>query len=226
MYKYLVINHIPRCGGSSLRKSFHDAAKNNNHFNKYPVYISSHTHNNICLHEDPYLIKSIHPDTLLFMDHSPSFFIEQSFNLDISLTYRAITIRNPVSRIISHIHFFYQNHIDTLPKVVLESYLSKYGNLTINYLTNINSSDESLKKKYSIAKKNLQEYNFIFKVEEQKLMEKFNSDNPFELHLSNHHLNKSPIDRNLHVSSKTKNIIYKHINYEIKLLENYYEMDI
>lgn len=57
-------------------------------------------------------------------------------------------------------------------------------------------------------------------------MEEFNSTNPFEIHLSNFHLNRSKIPDRKKISQKFKNIIYNNIKKEIKLLENYYEMDL
>jgi len=226
MSKYLVLNHIPRCGGSSLKKSIYDGIKDNSHFQQAPTYISEYTHSNICLYEKPHLIEAIHSDTLLFADHSPTFFIENNFKLPIEDTYRILTLRNPVSRIISHIRFFYSIHINDITKNVLVNYLEEFGNLTIDYLTKCQFSDISLQQKYKEAKKIIEDYQFYFQVEKQKLCEIFNSSNPFELHIPNYHINRSTISDMTVISSKTKNIIYSTIKPEIKLLEKYYEMDI
>lgn len=225
-YKYFVLNHIPRCGGSSLRQSFYEASRNNDYFTQYPIYISNFTHNNICLYENTHLIEAIHPDTIMFIDHSINHFIEDAFHLDSDIVYRALTLRNPIDRIISHIHYFYKKHIDTLPQIVLTQYLNQFGNMTIQYLTNYKHYHKNLADKYKIAKEELENYNFIFMLENQKLGEIFTDTNPFGLRLPNYHNNKSPIDTTLTVSAKTKNIIYQHINLEIKLLESFYEMDI
>ena len=228
MFKYLVLNHIPRCGGSSLRQSFFVASKTHDYFGSYPIYISGHSHGNICLYDNPHYIQSIHKDTLMFIDHSPAFFIEQAFNLNISETYRMLTIRNPIDRFISHIHFFYKQHIDSISKLSLQNQIDKFGHMTINYLTMAHNKhkDKSLNAKYKISQSLLKEYNFIFQVENQHLMEQFNSTNPFAIHIPNFHTNHSPIDSTLPVLQKTKNFIYKNIKLEIKLLEEFYEMDI
>jgi hypothetical protein len=226
MSKYLVLNHIPRCGGSSLRKSIYDGIKNNFRFQQAPAYISDYTHSNICLYEKPYLIESIHPDTLLFIDHSPSFFIEDNFKIPIDDTYRILTLRNPLSRIISHIHYFYGHHIDFISENILKNHLEQFGNLTISFLTKCRYPDLSIQKQYKEAKKIIKDYQFYFKVEDQKLCEVFNSTNPFELHIPNYHINRSAIDTKVNINQKTKNIIYENIKLEIKLLERYYEMDI
>jgi len=226
MAKYLILNHIPRCGGSSLRKSIYDGIKNNSHFRHDPAYISDHTHSNICLYEKPQLIEAIHPETLLFIDHSPAFFLEDNFNLPISDTYRIITLRNPLSRIISHIHFFYEQHIDTIPDNILINYLKQFGNLTIHFLTKYQYPNLSLQQQYKEAKNILKDYQFYFQVENQKLCEVFNSSNPFELHIPNYHINRSSIDSTIKINQITKNIIYNEIKLEIKLLEKYYEVDL
>ena len=225
MYKYLILNHIPRCGGSSIRKSIYNAIKTNNHFSQAPYYISEFSHANICLYDQPHLIEAIHPETLLFIDHSPSFFLEDIFKIPIDQTYRILTLREPLSRIVSHIHYFYNRHIDTLSEIILKNYLEKFGHMTIWYLTQHKHSNESLTKKYKIAKKTIKDYQFYFKVEDQKLCELFNDTNPFQLHIPNYHINHSPVDSSLPISQPIKNFIYKHIPLEIKLLEAYYEME-
>jgi hypothetical protein len=226
MPKYLVLNHIPRCGGSSLKKSIYDGIKNNAYFQQTPAYISEYTHSNICLYEKPHLIEAIHGDTLLFIDHSPTFFIENNFKLPIENTYRILTLRNPVSRIISHIHFFYTTHINHITKDILINYLEQFGNLTIDYLTKCQFPDIPLQQKYKEAKKIIEDYQFYFQVEKQKLCEIFNSSNPFELHIPNYHINRSLVNTMAEINPKVKNIIYSTIKPEIKLLEKYYEMDL
>ena len=144
MSKYLILNHIPRCGGSSLRKGIYEGLKNNEYFQQAPYYISQYSHANICLYEQTHLIEAIHPDTLLFIDHSPTFFIEDTFNLNLEDSYRILTLRNPLSRIVSHVHFFYTKHIDTLPGPVLSNYLKRFGNATISHLTKYKYADKSL----------------------------------------------------------------------------------
>jgi hypothetical protein len=226
MYKYLILNHIPRCGGSSLKLGIYNAVRNNKYFQQAPYYISQYSHANICLYEKPHLIEAIHPETLLFADHSPAFYIEDQFKIDISMAYRILTIRNPVSRIISHIHFFYNKHINDLSEAVLNNYLNRFGHITIDYLTNYLNSQKSLNDRFKLAKSVIKKYHFIFQVEKQKLCETFNDTNPFELHIENHHANTSPIDSLLEVDQNIKNIIYDHSKLEVKLLEDYYEMDL
>lgn len=225
MYKYLILNHIPRCGGSSLRKSFFEAASSNQYFNRYPIYVSSYSHNNISLYNTPELVPAIHQDTLLFIDHSPFSFIERAFNLENSLVYRITTLRNPLSRIISHINFFYNQPLDSITQTVLDFVLDTVGHLTIYYLTRATSHQyKSLTEKTKIASSILKdEYHFIFKVEEQKLLETFNDNNPFNLQLENYHINQSSGIYN--VNTKIQNYIYKKIKNEYKLLENFYDLD-
>lgn len=226
MYKYLILNHIPRCGGSSLKKAIYDGIQTNTYFQQAPSYISEYTHANICLYESPHLLEAIHPETLLFIDHSPTFCIEDYFHINISDVYRAITLRQPLSRMVSHIHYFYGRHIDSLSPIVLSNYLNKYGNLTIEYLTQHKYKDKSLNEKFSLAKSIIKDYQFFFKVEDQKLCEIFNDTNPFELHIPNYHLNASPVDSSLEITQSVKNLIYNQAKLEIQLLEDYYEMDI
>jgi hypothetical protein len=226
MPKYLVLNHVPRCGGSSLRKSIYDGIKNNLHFQQFPAYISDYTHSNICLYDKPHLIEAIHPQTLLFVDHSPAFFLEDNFNISIDDTYRILTLRNPLSRLISHIHYFYEQHIDSISETVLKNHLEQFGNLTISFLTKCRYPDLPIQEQYEEAKEIIKDYQFYFKVENQQLCEIFNSLNPFELHIPNYHINRSSINNMAEISSKTKNIIYDKIKPEIKLLERYYEMDL
>lgn len=226
MYKYLILNHIPRCGGSSLRKSINEGIQNNAYFRQGPHYISQYSHANICLYEQPHLIEAINPETLLFVDHSPTYCIEDFFKISTDNAYRILTLRSPLSRIVSHIHFFYNKHIDELSNIVIKNYLQRFGNITIEYLTKYKYSDKSLVEKFRIAKSIIKDYQFLFKLEDQKLYEIFNSSNPFELHIPNYHINKSPIDSSIKISQNTKNYIQKNINKEIKLLEEYYEMDL
>jgi hypothetical protein len=226
MPKYLILNHIPRCGGSSLKKGIYDGIKNNKYFQQAPAYISEYTHANICLYENPHLIEAIHPSTLLFIDHSPSFFIEDNFNLSINDTYRILTLRNPVLRLVSHIHFFYDKHINSISESILKNHLEQFGNLTISFLSKCRFPGLLLQQQYEEAKNIIKDYQFYFKVEDQKLCETFNSSNPFELHIPNYHINKSSVGKIIEINQKTKNIIYDKIKLEIKLLEEYYEMDL
>lgn len=226
MPKYLILNHIPRCGGSSLKNGIFYDIKNNQYFNQAPIYISGYTHGNISLYEQSHLMEAIHPETVMFIDQSPAFFIEDTFNLQLDDSYRILTLREPLSRIVSHIHFFYGRHIDTLSETILTDYLKKFGHSTISHLTKYKYQDKSLSQQYEEAKNIIKNYQFHFKVENQKLCEIFNSSNPFELHIKNYHINQSPVDSTLNVSQKTKNIIYNEIQLEIKLLETYYAMDL
>lgn len=226
MYKYLIINHIPRCGGSSLRKSFYEASKNNNYFNQYPIYIAGYTHEDVCLFDDPYLVKAIHKHTLLYFDHSPHLYIEKTFGIDTKDSYKILTLRNPVDRFVSHIHYFQKIHINNLSKETIERYISRFGHCTIQQLTNFTHKDKSLKQRLIISQSVIKEYQFIFQLEDQKLSEIFTDNNPFGLRLPNFHINRSSIDQEIKISQYVKNIIYKNMPLEIKLLENYYEMDL
>ena len=216
------MNHIPRCGGSSIRKSFYDAYKNHKYFGKCPAYISEYTHNNISLYHNPELIIAIHPKTTIFIDHSYSLFIENNFNLPIHETYRILTIRNPIDRILSHMFYFYKQDIDNLSKIVVNKFIADFGNLTIDYLTKYKYTTESLKTRFNKARKELESYNFIFKTEEQILIEDFNTNNPFELHLENNHIQRTKIEYRKNISKKVIDHIKQNIPLEIKLLENYY----
>lgn len=224
-YKYLVLNHIPRCGGTSLRKSFFEAAKTNQYFCTYPIYISGFTHNNISLYRQQNLIDAIHKNTLMFIDHSPDSFIQDSFQLEHDLVYKILTLRNPIDRMISHISFFYNKDISSISKSLLGTLIQQYGQLTISFLTDYTHSSFDITDKLMIAKEKIKEYNFIFKVEEQKLCEIFNNKNPFSLQLKNYHLQRS--NSNFYnIEQNIKNYIYKYIKQEVELLEPYYEMDL
>jgi hypothetical protein len=98
--------------------------------------------------------------------------------------------------------------------------------MTIEYLTNVKYKEKSLKEKYEIAIEELKKYNFIFQVENQKLCEIFNDSNPFQLHITNHHMNRSPVDSDSIIGDKVKNIICNKIKYEIQLLQNFYNTDL
>lgn len=70
----------------------------------------------------------------------------------------------------------------------------------------------------------IKDYQFLFKVEDQKLGEAFNDTNPFELHIPNYHVNASPVDSAMKITQSVKNLIYNQTKLDIQLLEDYYEM--
>jgi hypothetical protein len=195
--QYLVFNHIPKCGGTSFRRMIYRACLKNdgNNFYEQPIYISDLTHNNITLGQESNVCikKIIHPKTKVFVDHSKYLQIENIFDLNKSLTYRSVCVRNPIDRIISHNEFFCRIPIDDLlnNEKSLDALIYDCGKLYMNYVTyNINASDQE---KYDIAKdiyKNC--YNFIFHLHTlDKDIEIFNKTNPFNLKLNNIITNKS-----------------------------------
>ena len=222
--KYIVLNHIPKCAGSSLRNSFYAAVKNNDYFSKTNNYISMLTHGNICLHLDQSCVKAIHEDTRLFIDHSISYFIEDSFNLQIKEVYRILTIRNPISRFISHCLFFEKKHPREFSFEELDFFTKKFGNLTIETLTNHKHKKEKIETKFEIAKQEIKKYDFIFVQEKfEYSINEFNSTNPFNLNLdlqnAQHnirHTNKDLLEDNLRKYLEEKLFL------EIDLLKNYY----
>lgn len=224
-FTHIVFNHIPRCGGSSLRYMFFDACTQNNYFIKNPMYISEYTHNNLCLEQSPQFIETINENTKIFFDHSRSYFFETIFKLNISNTYRIINIRNPIEKFISHLYFFDKLFPDQCSYQTLKNKINQYGHDVINYLTYYNYKEQYLdiETRYNIAKEELKKYNFIFNLNKFKdSITKFNEQNPFNLQLQEQHINNSNIDKTK-ISKKTLLNIKHLIQYEILLLKDLYE---
>lgn len=182
------------------------------------------THGNICLHLDQPCVKAIHEDTKLFIDHSISYFIEDSFNLKIEKVYRILTIRNPISRFISHCLFFEKKHPKEFSLEELDSFIRQFGNLTIETLTNHKHNKEKIETKYEIAKQEIKKYDFIFVQERfEDSIKEFNSTNPFNLNLDleNAQHNINPNNKEL-LEDNLKKYLEEKLFLEIDLLKNYY----
>jgi hypothetical protein len=212
---------VAKCAGSSLRHSFHDAFKENEYFSNNPTYISMLTHGNISLHRDMCCIKAIHKGTKAFIDHSYANFIEDQFNLKQEETYRIFTIRNPISRFISHCLFFEKKHPKDLKIDELNSFISKFGHETMNMLCGY--EDKSLEEKFEIAKEEIKKYNFIFIQEKmQTCIDRFNQINPFSLKLKNVYNNIKNKKEDLKINENLKNYLEKKLKLELDLIENFY----
>ena len=180
------------------------------------------THGNICLHLDQPCVKAIHEDTKLFIDHSISYFIEDSFNLQIKEVYRILTIRNPISRFISHCLFFEKKHPKELSTEELDYFIRQFGNLTIETLTSHKHKEEKIETKYEIAKQEIGKYDFIFVQERfEDSIKEFNSTNPFNLELENTKQNVNPNNKEL-LEDDIRKYLEEKLFLEIDLLKNHY----
>lgn len=218
-YTHLVLNHLPKCAGSSLRHSFYEACKNNLYFSKHNIYISMLTHGNISLHRDKCCIPAIHEHTKMFIDHSVTNFIEDKFSLNYEKTYRIFTIRNPIKRFISHSLFFEKKHPNDLTKEELDCFIFKFGFVGVEMLTNYLHKKESMEKKLEIAKKEVEKYNFIFFQETfEECIKNFNELNPFSLKLSNIKNNLSK-NNDFELKDYIKKYLEDNLKFEIELYE-------
>ena len=161
-YTHLVLNHLPKCAGSSLRHSFYEACKNNTYFSEHNIYISMLTHGNISLHRDKECIPAIHKGTKMFIDHSITNFIEDKFLLNYEKTYRIFTMRDPIKRFISHSLFFEKKHPNDLDTEELDRFIFKFGFSAIEMLSNYLYNKETIENKLEIAKKEVKKYNCKF----------------------------------------------------------------
>ena len=213
--KYIVLNHIPRCGGSSLRQSFYDATYGQKRF---MPYISTRTHANLCLSETPDLSKAIHENTNIFIDHSDSGCIESLFNLDHEKVYRILTIRNPIDRFISHVKFFNDIDISESETNTIEELANSFGDIFTNKLSEfykVKKQDRASK-----AKEILKTYDFIFNLDDEFCYEKFNSQNPFKIELKKHYYNAS--DKKI-VNEETRLYIKQLLSVDFDLLSEFYK---
>ena len=214
--KYLILNHIPRCGGSSLRNAFYEATFGKK---KFLPYISSKTHGNICLSETPELAKAIHKKTNIFIDHSDSGFIEKSFGLEDENVYKILTIRDPVDRFISHVHFFCDKKITKMHDSELDESINQFGRVFSNKLSR-HMNPKSIEESISIATKILDSYDFIFKTEDKNCYERFNDTNPLGVFLQKVEINQSKIEEN--IPDNTKQYIRDKLSSEYQVLDKYY----
>jgi len=223
-FSHLVFNHIPKCAGSSLRQSLYNACSNHDYFSKVPIYISNYSHNNICLQENINLISAIHPETRLFFDHSHTYFFESNFNININSTYRILSIRNPITRLISHIKFFDNILITQCSYKTIKEKIMDYGNLTIKYLTLYKYNHQNLDTEtlFNLAIDELSKYNFIFQKEKISTnIQEFNISNPFGLVLQEEYNNVSKTQE-YEISNQKLSYIKSLLQFEILLLKNYY----
>jgi len=219
-YTHLVLNHLPKCAGSSLRHSFYEACKNNPYFSKHNIYISMLTHGNISLHRDNGCIPAIHKGTKMFIDHSTTNFIEDKFSLNYEKTYRIFTMRNPIKRFISHSLFFEKKHPNDLTKEEFDCFILKFGFVGIEMLTDYLHKKETIEKKLEIAKKEVEKYNFIFFQETfEECINNFNELNPFSLKLSNIKNNLSNND-DVKIKKNIEKYLENNLKFEIELYES------
>jgi hypothetical protein len=224
-FKYLVLNHVAKCAGSSLRHSFYKSFKQNDYFSNNPVYISMLTHGNISLHRDKCCIKSIHKGTKAFIDHSYTNFIEEQFNLKEEETYRIFTIRNPISRFISHCLFFEKKHPKDLKTEELNSFILKFGHETISMLTQYSNLDKSLEERFEIARQEIKKYNFIFIQEKmEECICSFNKTNPFSLKLENVYDNVNSKKEDFVIDNNLRTYLEKELRLDTELVGDYYRI--
>jgi hypothetical protein len=222
-FSKIIFNHIPKCGGSSFKTSLYKACLSNPYFSQTPIYISEFTHNNICLQKDNQYIPIIHNDTKLFADHSYAYFFEKTFNLDISSTFRIISIRHPILRFISHMYFFDKLNPEYCSYNILKEKTKEYGNITIDYLTYFKYGHLNLdiETKYNIAIEELSKYNFIIKSDYMnESITELNHNNPFGLILEESRVNTN--NYNANISKKVLQNLKSLLQFEILLLQNFY----
>jgi hypothetical protein len=218
-YTHLVLNHLPKCAGSSLRHSFYEACKNNTYFSEHNIYISMLTHGNISLHRDKECIPAIHKGTKMFIDHSITNFIEDKFLLNYEKTYRIFTMRDPIKRFISHSLFFEKKHPNDLDTEELDRFIFKFGFSAIEMLSNYLYNKETIENKLEIAKKEVKKYNFIFFQETfEECINNFNALNPFSLKLSNVKNNLSNND-DVKLKKNIEKYLENNLKFEIELYE-------
>jgi hypothetical protein len=224
IFSKIVFNHVPKCGGLSLRYMFYLACLDNKYFSRQPMYIPEYTHKTMCLQENKNIINIIHDNTKIFFDHSHSYFIEEAFNLNIEETFRIINIRNPIKRFVSHMLYFDKIDPNICSYDTLKNKTKEYGNLIINYLSLHKYSDPKIdiETRYNISCSELKKYNFIFNIDNiTECISNFNLNNPFDLKLEEQKININA-NNNIHLSKKTLYNIKQLIELEILLLKDFF----
>lgn len=220
---HLIINHIPRCGGTSIRHALAMSCKDNDYFRDNHTYISTITHGDITLSDMPVLSKAIHEDTKLFFDHSKAYVIEDLFNLNPTNCYRILLVRDPLDRLLSHLIHFYQLDINKTTIETLTKTIKPIKYLTTHYLTEYKHSEKSIAEKAEIAQQELQLYDFVFVLEKQDLIKKFNSENPFGLHIPNLHINRSKYNNGkIDIDKQILDFLKQELHLEYSLLNKFY----
>lgn len=205
---YFVLNHVPKCAGTSLRRSiFKDCSTNpDNHFYGNCIYVSTITHSNICIEKDG--IGCLSNQTRVFVDHSRYGVIEKLFGLNDIDVYTCLTIRNPIDRILSHNNFF--TDISTEKLLTDEESFRKLiticGNIIQHYML------------YENIMEKINTYDFIFNATNQEQsIEKFNDMNPYRFKLDNVYTNVTNKDKKKNYPEELITKIQKAIPKEIDL---------
>jgi len=225
MQQYLIVTHIPRCGGSSFRYALNEALIDNQYFHDKHKYISGFTHADVCISYRPYLIDVIHQNTVLFFDHSYAQTFERLRDLSDDTVYKILLIRDPINRFISHIKFFHNIDLTDIDDTQAFEQIDKFGpmiqNLTTNYLTYYLAPGTKM---IDAAKKQLKSYDMIIRQENPEDMLAFNDTNPFYLGVKNeYYLNSSNANYEL-LSEDIKNAIYGYVQQDYEVLEEYYSI--
>jgi hypothetical protein len=226
MQQYMIVTHIPRCGGSSFRYSLNEALIDNEYFHDKHKYISGFTHGNICLSERPYLIDAIHQNTVLFFDHSYAQTFERLRNLSDDKVYKILLIRDPINRFVSCLKFFYNIDLTAIDNTrafeQIDKLIPLLQNATIKYLTHY--LDPGPSTIIDIAKKQLKSYDMIIRQENPEDILTFNDTNPFSLDIkTKYHINSSHTDYES-LNPDIKNTIYSYMKQDYEILEEYYSI--
>lgn len=197
------MNHVPKCAGSSLRRAFYEAVvlNPNNYFFGKILYISTITHGNTCVETDGTSFLS--KQTRLFIDHSKCNKIEESFDIDKNQCYKILTIREPISRIISHNNFFCKFQTEELlnNENLFNKLIGICGKLICNYSQN-----------------DLEQYDFIFNCSNfNESVKAFNKLNPYNLQLSTIRTNTTPFTMKQYYCDRLLDKIKQAIPEEIEI---------
>ena len=148
-YSSIVYTHIPKCGGTSLRKFFAQAAVQSNLDLDNEVFIPGchgleNDKNLSQLSEEE--ITSLKSKKLRLMANHSKYGQISKIGISLSRPYHLTVLRHPVARFISHYNFFYYKlgyegcanmTLDELPEQQCQKLLNTLANLQTSYLSNI-----------------------------------------------------------------------------------------